>query len=241
MKPIIGISTSFLTMENGMMPGLDRVYVNHDYIKAVEKAGGIPLMLPPITNEEDIKSQCDLCDGFIFSGGVDINPIYYEEDPHIKLGATNSELDKYQLALCKLIVEKNKPLLGICRGHQILNVALGGTLFQDLNALSYVAFNHVQKSKRYEASHKVSLRENSILSEIFGKEIFVNSYHHQSVAKLGRDLEIIATSNDDIVESIQLKNKKFILGVQWHPEMLLTDSDEMLPLFKKLIEISTIK
>lgn len=241
MKPIIGISTSFLTMENGIMPGLNRVYVNHDYIKAIEKAGGIPLMLPPIMNEENIESQCDLCDGFIFSGGVDINPIYYGEDPHIKLGTTNSELDRYQLILCKLAVKKNKPFLGICRGHQILNVALGGTLFQDLNSFSCIAFNHVQKSKRYETSHKISLKENSILFEIFGKELLVNSYHHQSVAKLGKDLEIIATSNDNIVEAIQLKNKKFVLGVQWHPEMLLTNSDEMLPLFTKLIEKSSVK
>lgn len=241
MKPIIGISTSFLTMENGMMPGLERVYVNYDYIEAVEKAGGIPLMLPPIKTEEDIKSQCDLCDGFIFSGGVDINPIFYKEDPHTKLGATNSELDKYQIALCKVILEENKPLLGICRGHQILNVTLGGTLFQDLNSSSDIAFKHIQKSKRYEVSHKVTIKENSILSKLFEKEIFVNSYHHQSVAKLGKGLEVVATSNDNIIESIQLKDKKFVLGVQWHPEMLLLNSDKMLPLFKMLVEKSSVK
>lgn len=238
MKPIIGISTSILTMENGMMPGLDRVYVNEDYVKAVEKAGGVPLLLPPIANEEDIKLQCELCDGFIFSGGVDVNPIYYGEEPHMKLSSTNSELDKYQVALCKLIIEKDKPFLGICRGHQILNVSLGGTLFQDLSEISDKTLKHVQQSKRSDVSHKISIEEDSILFELFGREIFVNSYHHQSVGKVGKNLEVIAKASDGVVESIQLKNNKFVLGVQWHPEMLLTKSDEMLSLFKKLVEKS---
>lgn len=238
MKPIIGISTSILTMENGIMPGLDRVYVNEDYVKAVEKAGGIPLLLPPIASEADIVAQCNLCDGFIFSGGVDINPLCYGKQPYINLSSTNLQMDKYQIALCKIILEKDKPLLGICRGHQILNIALGGTLFQDLSEIPTSTFKHVQQSKRCDVSHKVSIKDNSILSELFGNELYVNSYHHQSISDLGEGLDVIATAEDGIVESVQFKDKKFVLGIQWHPEMLLTGSDDMLPLFKTLVKKS---
>ena len=240
MKPIIGISTSILTMENGIMPGLDRVYVNEDYIKAVEKAGGIPILLPPITNDDDIVAQCNLCDGFIFSGGVDINPLCYGKQPYINLMATNLQMDKYQIALCKTVLNQDKPLLGICRGHQLLNVSLGGTLFQDLSEIPNATFKHVQQSKRCDVSHKVSIKENSILSELFGSELYVNSYHHQSIYNLGKGLEVVATSDDGVIEAIQLKDKKFVLGLQWHPEMLLTGSDEMLPIFKVLVEKSTV-
>lgn len=236
MKPIIGITTSLLTMENGMMPGLERVYVNEDYVKAVEKAGGIPLLLPPIINEGDIEKQVEMCDAFIFSGGVDVNPLCYGKQPSPKLSSTNMKMDRYQIALCKIVVEKDKPFLGICRGHQVLNVALGGTLFQDLSEIPSPTFKHVQQGKRGEVSHKILIKENSILSEIFGESIDVNSFHHQSLEKLGKDLEVIATGEDGVIEAVHLKDKKFVLGVQWHPEMLLTEGDEMLPLFKMFIE-----
>lgn len=239
MKPIIGISTSILTMESGLMPGLDRVYVNEDYVKAIEKAGGIPILLPPIESEEDIYSQYKVCDGFIFSGGVDINPIFYGENPEQNLSNTNFNLDEYQLKLCKFILENDKPLLGICRGHQLINIALGGSLYQDLSTIPQKTFKHFQESKRFEKSHKVILKKGSILFELFGKEIFVNSFHHQAIKILGKNLNIIATSEDNLIEAIFLKNKKFVLGLQWHPEMLLNSSNEMLPIFKILIEKSS--
>ncbi len=234
-KPIIGISTGFLVMENSKFAGMKRVYVNKDYTDAVEKAGGIPLLLPPLICEDSVQWYIHVCDGFLFSGGADVNPVFYGEEPLPALEPFDSELDKAHLFLMEKILEADKPLLAICRGHQLLNVVCGGTLYQDMSEIPGQTICHNQPSSRGDRIHHVKIAGDSILYKLFGETLFVNSYHHQSIKKAGRELRVVASSSDGVVEAVQMEKATFVVGVQWHPEMLLTDSDDMLPLFKELI------
>ncbi|MCM1989968.1 gamma-glutamyl-gamma-aminobutyrate hydrolase family protein [Oceanirhabdus seepicola] len=235
-KPIIGVVGNILTMENGIMIGLERAYVNNDYVRAVEKAGGVPVVLPVIDDDEAIISQVKACDGIIISGGQDVHPMSYNEEPHEKLGYVNSKIDEYQIKLVKTALQEKKPLLGICRGHQILNVACGGTLYQDLSEMSGSILKHFQEGKRYDYSHKIKIKSDSILDRLFGKEVLINSYHHQCINQVGEGLEVVANASDGVIEAVQMKESDFVMGVQWHPEMMVAGSDTMLILFKELIE-----
>lgn len=236
MRRTVGIIGNILTMESGLMPGLERAYVNDDYIRAVEKAGGIPIVLPVIGEYENIKKQIDHCEAIIISGGQDIHPMFYNEEPNQKLGLVYSKVDQYQIDLTKLALEDNKPILGICRGHQVLNVACGGTLYQDLSVINDNILKHSQQGKRYDYSHKVNIKEGSILRNLLGEEKLVNSFHHQCIKDLGRGLKVSAVASDGVIEAVEMEGKDFVVGVQWHPEMMVTESDDMLIIFKELIK-----
>ncbi|MEG2411459.1 MAG: gamma-glutamyl-gamma-aminobutyrate hydrolase family protein [Clostridium sp.] len=238
MKPTIGIFTSIFTISSGDFAGVDRVYVNFDYVNAVKEAGGTPLLIPPTVDDEDIDRFSEVCDGFILSGGVDINPIFYNEEPHIKLGVVNNELDNYQIKLTKKLIDMDKPILGICRGLQLLNVVLGGTLYQDLPSQDKDAIKHAQDGKRYDYCHSVKIDKNSKLYKLIGENVLVNSYHHQSIKTIGKGLRVVANSADNGVEAVEMEGKRFVVGTQWHPEMMLVGSKEMLPIFKALVEVS---
>ncbi|MCC8173936.1 MAG: gamma-glutamyl-gamma-aminobutyrate hydrolase family protein [Odoribacter sp.] len=239
-KPRIGISMCIYTVENGRFAGMERAYVNKDYIEAVEKAGGIPLLLPSVDKEESIKLYTEICDGFIFSGRGDINPMFYHCSPHVALGPVNSALDKANLRLINSVLKTDKPILAICRGHQLLNVACGGTLFQDLVEIPGQILCHSQPAGRTDRIHRVDIAQNSILGDLLGAAIYVNSFHHQSIRDLGKGLRTVATTVDGVIEGIQMDTKPFVLGIQWHPEMLLAASDDMLPLFERLIQMSGV-
>lgn len=238
MLPVIGISTNFLTVDSGKFLGMERIYVNKDYVQAVEKSGGLPLLLPPVSVSESVKEYVRLCDGFIFSGGGDINPLLFHCSPHPQLGEVNTALDEAQLLLIHEVLKSGKPVLAICRGVQLLNVALGGTLYQDMSEIETPAHLHSQICPRMEKIHEVTIDPESVTGRLFGKCIKVNSFHHQSIKKLGRDLQVVATAPDGIIEAVEMKGKPFIVGIQWHPEMLLQADDEMLPLFQELIRHS---
>lgn len=236
MQPLIGISTNFRTVDGGKFIGMEQVYVNKDYIEAVEKSGGIPLLLPPVSGLEAIQEYVRLCHGFILSGGGDINPLLYGCTPHSKLEAVNTGLDQLQLLLVSEILKTDKPLLAICRGAQLLNVALGGTLYQDMSEVPFPVMLHSQIAPRGDRFHAVALTEDSIPGSLFGHQLWVNSFHHQSIKELGKGLRVVAVASDGIVEAVQSDEKSFVLGIQWHPEMMLVASDEMLPLFCKFID-----
>ena len=238
MKPIIGISTNFLTVDSGKFLGMERIFVNKDYVEAVEKAGGVPLLLPPVSDPASVKEYIRLCDGFILSGGGDINPLLYGCAPYPKLESVHTGLDHAQALLTEEILKHNKPVLAICRGVQLLNVVLGGTLWQDMSEVSSPTMLHSQIAPRADKIHYVNINKNSIPGKLFGERLAVNSFHHQSLNELGKDLEVVATADDGIIEAVQMKGKKFVVGIQWHPEMLLLNSNEMLPLFQELINIS---
>lgn len=230
-KPIIGIASTYLIEREGIV----REYVNKDYIQAVEKAGGIPISLPVVNDEEDIKSQIRLCDGIILAGGPDINPLLYNDEPHTKLSYVFTEVDEYQIKLAEISLDKDLPILGICRGHQLLNVVCGGTLYQDLSEISSGTLKHVQDAARYEYSHKIKTKPKSIIGSLLGNEALVNSFHHQCIKEPGKGLEVTATASDGVIEGVEMKNKKFAVGVQWHPEGMVERDEHMLGIFKELI------
>ncbi|HBE9250259.1 gamma-glutamyl-gamma-aminobutyrate hydrolase family protein [Clostridioides difficile] len=237
MKPIIGILGNLIIMENGMFPGLERSYVNNDYINAVLKGGGSLVIIPVNTDKEVIKKQIEMVDGVLISGGWDVNPQLYGEETREETTFIYPEVDEFDLITISIALELKKPILGVCRGLQILNVSLGGTLYQDNNLIEGSYIKHTQSSKRHVATHKVDVKEGSILEGILGKQLLTNSYHHQSVNQLGKGLKAIAYSKDGIIEAIEKEEENFVVGVQWHPEMMVDYCDKMEKLFKYFINI----
>lgn len=235
MKPLIGILSNLSTIESGSSIGMERVFINQSYVRAVENSGGVPIVIPVNTNKENIKRQIALVDGIIISGGIDVNPTLYNEEPIPGLGEVHPETDEFDIEAIRVTLEMKKPILGICRGLQVINIALGGTLYQDLNCSECSKIKHIQNTKPYLGTHYIEIKEKSHISEVLGNKILVNTYHHQSIKRLGKELEAIAYSNDGIIEAIQGKGDTFLLGVQWHPELMIEKDERMLNLFKKFI------
>ena len=232
---MIGIAANLLLVEGGLFPGLDRTYVNHDYVKAVELAGGIPLLLPVIQEEADIRRQLDTVDGVLLTGGYDVNPLCYGEDPHKDLGFIFPEVDDHQLLAARVAVETGKPVLGICRGMQVMNVAFGGTLYQDVSQLP-TEVKHFQKAQRHVPSHGVNIVKDTILHNVFGNDkILINSFHHQAVKSVAPEFRVSAKAADGIIEAIEKNGERFAVGVQWHPEMMAQKHPAMLNLFRHFV------
>jgi putative glutamine amidotransferase len=236
-KPVIGITANSLFSENGAFPGMERVYVNQSYLHSVEKAGGIPVLLPTVSSDSDITEQLGRVDGVILSGGCDINPLLFGEEPVTKLEFVLADRDEYEIALTRLSYQSGKPLLGICRGIQVLNVAFGGSLYQDIHSqAANCCLKHSQSSRRDFAGHTVDIMPGSLLHDIIGKTALpVNSFHHQAVKDVAHDFITTARARDGIIEAIEKPGKRFLLGVQWHPEMLVDSYPVMLELFKRLV------
>ncbi|WP_339064673.1 gamma-glutamyl-gamma-aminobutyrate hydrolase family protein [Fusobacterium animalis] len=235
-RPIIGISSSVIVDEAGSFAGYKRAYVNKDYVDAVVRAGGVPLIIPFTTDKEVIISQAQLIDGLILSGGHDISPYNYGQEPSQKIGETFPERDTYEIILLEESKKRNIPILGICRGFQLINVAAGGTLYQDLSLIPGNILKHNQVSNPTLKTHKVEIKENSFISSIFGKETMVNSFHHQVINKVANDFIVVAKASDGVVEAIEHKTYKFLVAVQWHPEMLAVNCEKARELFSKFVE-----
>lgn len=237
-KPIIGITCNTLLAEGTVLPGMIRAFVNTDYVNAVTKAGGIPLLLPPAIDSAVAKEQVMAVDGLIMSGGPDVDPQLYGEEPLEKLGCINHSRDKYELSVIKAAAQLKKPILGICRGIQILNVAYGGTLYQDVSLIEGANLKHFQAVTERDALwHTVTVTPDSTLASILGEEsILVNSFHHQALKTAAPGFNITAYSKDGVIEAIELPGDHFVLGVQWHPEMIAEKHPAMLALFETLVK-----
>ncbi|WP_066066779.1 gamma-glutamyl-gamma-aminobutyrate hydrolase family protein [Neobacillus soli] len=235
-KPIIGITGAYVKHNENM----EGVYVHHDYHKSVAANGGIPIVLPFINAETSLETL-QLCDGIILSGGEDVDPKFYGEDPHQHLGSTMPERDLAEIAIVKYALENNIPLLAICKGIQLLNVALGGTLIQDIPSQVKESIQHSQKIDRSRDSHWVTVSKDSKLFQIIGSDrVRVNSLHHQAIDKLASDLRIAAQSSDGIIEAVEYAHPtKFTIGVQWHPESMASTDKKMNNLFAEFIKSST--
>ncbi|WP_059173855.1 gamma-glutamyl-gamma-aminobutyrate hydrolase family protein [Bacillus sp. FJAT-27445] len=233
-KPVIGITSAYVK-HNEIMEG---VYVHHDYHKVVAANGGIPIILPYIP--EIALEMLPLVDAIILSGGEDVDPDFYGQDPHPNLGPTILERDLAEIAIARYAIEHDIPLLGICRGSQIMNVALGGTLIQDIPSQFPESIQHGQKVARNKDSHWITVSPDSRLFQIFGSDrVRVNSIHHQALDKVADDLRVVARSADGIVEAVEYaKPSRFTVGVQWHPESLAPTDEAMNRLFKEFIATS---
>ena len=213
--------------------GLDggRQFVTDTYIRAIETAGGIPLVIP-CCQEACYPAFTRLCRGFLFCGGDDVSPLLFGEEPLTGQGGTDWNTDWFHLSFMRHVLETGLPVLGICRGMQILNLALGGTIWQDLSLRPGPTLQHMQVSvSRSDPSHQITLSNNSMLYDICGNSCDVNSFHHQCVKKLGKGLRITATTSDGVVEAIEADRPAFTAGVQWHPECM-PEKKEMLELFR---------
>lgn len=228
-KPVIGISSSYKyqksTNERSGNPLQEVHSLADEYVTAVIRAGGIPIIVPIIDDLEIVKEMLDNVDGFILSGGEDLDPKHYNKRAIAEVGLIIPKRDKQDLFCARYMIEKtDKPILGICRGAQVMNVALGGTLYQHLPESGFEEHEMINYPA-HEVSHYVQIQEDSLLYNIAKTKIIgVNSYHHQAVETVAPSLKIVATSvEDNLCEAIELKDansKRFVLGVQWHLEKM---------------------
>lgn len=215
--------------------------VSESYIKSVLKAGGEPIIIPPITEVSLLRSIVQELDGLVLIGGVDFDPSYYNEKAIEKLGEVDSIRDISDLTLIKLATDWNVPILGICRGEQGLNVAFGGTLYQDIPSQLSTKINHSQEEKGYIGTHTVNIKSDSRLAKILGTtSIQTNSFHHQAVKDVAPYFKAVAHSEDGVVEAIEAYPHRNIMAVQWHPEIHTAHGDTiMLKLFQNLLNDAT--
>lgn len=233
MRPIIGVTT-FLSEQSKYST------VSRNYIDSIYAAGGLPVNIPIISNESNYDDYIDMLDGLLFTGGNDIAPYYFGENPVRELNSMSSIRDEYEFSLFKAAYEKNMPIFGICRGIQLINVAMDGSLYQDIYSQCPGTLGHSpEHTASDEFYHAVQIKVDTQLYEIFGEErIFTNSFHHQSVKQLGNNLIATAYSEDGIVEAIESTEDRFLLGVQWHPECMTKRHPMFLKLFRAFVEAS---
>lgn len=234
---IIGVVSSIQIHREEGFSSYQRIFANKDYLEAVEACGGIPLILPIIGDYQKVKEQVKLVDKVLITGGVDINPFYYGEESIINGGTIMPQRDSYDFMVIKACEELNKPILGICRGLQSINVYYGGTLYQHIPDVKAYHLQHSQKSDYNVPVHKIRINENTKLHSILGKEAEVNSFHHQAVKGIAAGFKISAVSSDGVIEGIENIEGRTIIGVQWHPEKMYLNNSNMKNIFHDFINI----
>lgn len=235
MKPIIGILAHQMVQKDGKFPGLERTFANQEYVVAVEKSGGIPLIIPMVESELSLEFLIKKVDAIILTGGNDVSPQFFNEEPKQKLGYITPDMDRFHLKAIEIAERLCKPIFGVCRGLQILNVAFGGTLYQDLSYFDGETIKHWQDSKRDAKVHKVTFSKGSDLSIVYGNDLMVNSFHHQCVNRLASKFKATAYSEDGIIEAIESNEYNYKLAVQWHPESMTADKEHDYKIFEFFI------
>jgi putative glutamine amidotransferase len=220
-RPLIGITCSRRIVEGWApdSPGDTIDYTFEEYSKAIRHCGGAPVLIPVAQNRETLWTILDRIAGLLLSGGPDIHPKSYHEQPLPELGEVDEDLDRMELEIAKAAFQRNLPILAICRGVQVLNVSRGGTLYQDIPTQVQDSINHLQNVDKTIQTHTICIERKTLLHRIFRKtEIWVNGKHHQAIKDLAPDFVISARATDGIIEAIEHSSKPFVLGVQWHPE-----------------------
>jgi putative glutamine amidotransferase len=236
-RPVIGITTYVEPASWGAWRDIPAALIPHAYVRQVAEAGGLPVLIPPLpagTTREDLDRLLGRIEGLILAGGGDVEPVRYGAEPHPSVQAPRPQRDDSELDLARASGESGLPVLGICRGMQVLNVALGGSLHQHIPDLG-VEVNHRQDGLSTEPSHRVTLARDSRLTKVIGRRyVEVNSYHHQALHALGRGLSVAGRAPDGIVEAVEASGRRFTFGVQWHAECLV-ERPEHLSLFRGLV------
>ncbi|MDY6037520.1 MAG: gamma-glutamyl-gamma-aminobutyrate hydrolase family protein [Eubacterium sp.] len=233
-KPLIGITPLYDY-------NLKSWWIIPGYLEGVLDAGGIPVMLPFTDDEDAVKALIHKLDGIIFTGGPDSDPALYGEKPVLKLGSTAPIRDITESLYFKYAYEKDLPILGICRGMQLMNILLGGSVWQDQPSQFPSEINHDQTQPNYIASHSIDIIPGTPIADWFNgkKELEVNSFHHQVLNRLAKGVEVMAYAKDEkIIEAIYIPEKKFCCGLQWHPETLRAGREEQNLVFHALIRAS---
>ena len=236
-RPIIGCTTYRKTVPQkrpidiyGLMPS---------YTEAIQAAGGIPVLIPLGLEDQDLETLFDRLDGILLPGGGDVEPEIYNGRNDVQVWEIDPERDRTEIRMAQLAMTSQRPIFAICRGLQVFNVALGGTLWEDIMSLISGSLDHDIRDgvPRNHLTHSISTVPDTLLSKYLGKsEVWVNSIHHQAVRDLAAELVVTAVAPDGVIEAAEVPDHPFAVGVQWHPENLIHDEPAMLALFKGLVQ-----
>lgn len=231
MNPIIGVTcgTSDIESNDSSVP--------NSYIQAIEYVGGTPIILPLVKNKCSYIDFINIMDGLLLSGGADVDPSYFDEEPIPALGRIDENRDKIEIFLAKKALEMEMPILGICRGIQTLNVSAGGTLYQDIQSQCGNVIKHRQTASGTYPTHAINIKKYSRLSKITECDnIRVNSFHHQAVNRVANNFIVSASTSDGIIECIESTNHPFAIGVQFHPERIWENNPAITAIFSALVD-----
>ena len=231
--PVIGLTGNFQEGACTLLEG---------YFTSILKAGGIPFIIPPVDDTDSLINSLNALDGLLLTGGADINPLFLGEEPVKELHSINPRRDRQELLLAKLAADRQIPILGICRGIQVMNAAFGGSLYQDIHVqMEGERIKHDQDLGRGYASHTVRIEKDSLLYKLFETEVLpVNSFHHQAVKEVAPGFRVTARSSDGVIEAMESTECKSMMGVQWHPECFILENNTcMMPLFEWFIRESS--
>ncbi len=233
MKPIIGITCDYdYTLEDNKAYG--------GYVRAIARFGGLSVLLPANSVVEDIPQILEFLEGILIIGGDDIAPSFFGESPHSKLGEVNPYRDKFEIELTRQAISNDMPILGICRGIQVINVAMGGTLYQDIESqFEGTCICHRQRAPKWYGIHEVYLNHQSRISNVFGHHaIQVNSFHHQAVKDIAPGFDVVGHASDGVIEAIEGRDRLFTVGVQWHPERMFGRYEHADNIFNEFINVA---
>lgn len=237
-RPLIGITTAVQQTEHGM--SFLRAYDAN--VIAIENAGGIPVLIPCTLKPETLRQLYEKLDGVLLPGGGDVDPSHYQAEAHPKTGVPDPARDQTEIQIAQWAINDQRPIFGICRGHQVFNVALGGTLIQDIPSQVTTELQHdiTDDQPRDLRLHGIKINPSSKLAQILGTtEIEVNSIHHQSVDRTASNVLASAYAPDGVVEASEVADHPFALTVQWHPEDMVTQSDAMRRLFEEFVKAAS--
>lgn len=234
--PLIGV-TGHLTETS---TGAHAVAANQAYLDAVRLAGGYPVILPPLHHRQGLEETLERVDGLLFTGGRDVDPAHYGQPIFGPSVHIEPERDAFELPLAALAFERDVPVLAICRGCQVLNVALGGSLWQDLPSQRPSEIAHMQKAPRDAITHRVEVSRASYLAQLLGvtngDAVHTNSFHHQAAREVPNVLVPVAYAPDGTIEAVEAPGRTFTIGVQWHPEHLVLEHEPHRRLFEAFVE-----
>lgn len=235
-KPRIGISGNHIIDDHGAFAGYHRSYVNDDYVQSVIRAGGIPFIIPFNDDKEITDSQLDAVDGLILSGGHDVCPLFFGEEPLQGIGDVWPERDQFDFTLLDAAAKRGLPIMAICRGHQIVNVHRKGTLYQDLKYDANCTIKHSQNQRPELPTHTVEIEPDSDLAKVLGVTSWVtNSHHHQTIKDVGQNLRVVGRAKDGTVEAMEATDYPYLKTYQFHPEMMSATNENAHKLFEDFI------